>query len=329
MVQATFSNEFKDYLRTGSTFLVQPGIGMELKVWDESSPLLARGATVEGADNYAEYLALVAERKGKEWWETFFSIDTFAFNSTINQDGLLETEMQVGMGEWIPVDLLLSVLGLSDEQWARDIVEREGGKDIKVLGSFSSPLDGAWGSSELTFHQINSNLLWTDYEFSQSFSPGSLSGLFELPEFIKGEGTIDWAEWLTEIGICVAQPEMCDLGEIVVDLGRALLSEVEKLGDVPLKGLQFEISLDMPGQLLESNAPQKRGGQVVWLYSGKELSEGTTLIARSRIWNPIPLAIGGVIILIIVGVVVWGIYRRRSEAAVEEMEGTDTGSVFD
>jgi hypothetical protein len=105
------------------------------------------------------------------------------------------------------------------------------------------------------------------------------------------------------------------------------MTEVEKIGDVPIRGLQFEISLDMPGQLLETNSPQKKGSMVVWSFTGRELSEGVTLSAQSRVWNSTAIAGTIGVLVLVAGGIGYVVYRRKlTTSSDDEKNG---GVVFD
>jgi hypothetical protein len=89
--------------------------------------------------------------------------------------------------------------------------------------------------------------------------------------------------------------------------------EIDELGSGVLSSL-FNISwtVNMPGEITESDADEIEGGSATWDLDFETLSTGLVLNAESRVMNWAVIAGGGTALLVAVGLLIFFLVRRRA-----------------
>jgi len=330
-VRVKIQPEYADLVRTGSTFLLEDSGGggslagrhIVMEVWVPTSPAVPRGATVQGASNYAEYLQQVAELKGNDFLQNSFAIGTLDVVTIVLDDGQVLQRLRLECGRLIPAELLFASILPSGEGWQRQDTETGTYKQVSASGTFIDPQKASWANSEIILTRAT-NLLWTDLEYVQSFSPGAFQAEIDLGDEVDAP-TLE--EMGTQIMQCVQDPENCPLLDVGLDLGKLVLSaladQLSAATVYPLGRVAVNITLEMPGVVVETNATSRSGNTLVWSVAGAGLNEGYTLSVKSRSYHLLPLVIAAAFVVVIVGGIAYRQTRKR-----RPVEQEDTQSLF-
>ncbi len=219
-------------------------------------------------------------------------------------------------------------MGFDDE--LRDLMEQGGGEALDLTEDLSDVPEG-WTVEEVTEDGFEGVRISTDYDSFEDLNA-------KLSEMNDGADGGVGTDILSDFGLTHEGDEFrfeADASGVDEGLSGAL---GESGGDDMLSGLDpssimgdlFEIrfNLTMPGSIGEHNADTVNGNLLTWNLDLTE--EGQTFKAVSTVGGgSSALLIGGIAVaaLVVVGVGVTAVRRRKGDAAVDAIAGTPTDPV--
>jgi hypothetical protein len=66
---------------------------------------------------------------------------------------------------------------------------------------------------------------------------------------------------------------------------------------IPLQTLSIQYTFNMPGTIIDTNAPEFNGGSAYWSITGETLNNGVTLSAKSRQLNFLAIIIAALLLI--------------------------------
>ncbi len=256
-----------------------------------------RGTVFTGANNPTEAYLQAAKYAGTDAADKFLRLGDLRVGSTF-QPGAIERTFVLETGLLIPAGTLYAGILPDGEGWQREGSNTERSNIIRVKAL--PPVAGAqWSLTETRFIE-EKHFLWIDYYYEE--------------EVIAAEAfpldAVDMAS-LTE---CLSDPIGC-LGELFSSSPKKedILKWLEGAGRLPAQALQVQMSVKMPGTIVETTAPEHRGATATWTLAGNELTRGFTMSAHSRMPNWLTVGIlGGVILVGLILLLVISAQRRAA-----------------
>jgi hypothetical protein len=334
-VKVRIEEDYWDFITEGSVFrqFENPDSeggsvrAIEIKEYVATYPPLEKDKVYIGADDSAEEYIQAGKLIGTDWVDKYLSlgeirVTTVLSGDQVNRVILLET------GTLIPQELLFSSALPDDPAWQRLEETTERRHLITIEGTFTQPADASWGNSTVNLRE-DSKLFFTDYYFSESFSPDQFMSLVDIE-------VTDNVALIADIVKCVSNPQEClstlrgclsDIPACIEQfsgLVKPILNGVQRLlisTDVyPLKNIPIQLSLTMPGRIIETNAQAKQGDTVVWTLNGEILNNGIDLTATSRQYKLVPVLVVVIFVfaLLVVGIIL--VLRKVKRKTVPETQ---------
>ncbi|HNZ00577.1 MAG TPA: MCE family protein [Anaerolineaceae bacterium] len=306
-VDLVADRKYQDDLHVDSVFQVIAApvaggkypLAIQVEVVNPASTAIPRGTVFTGANNPTEAYLQAAKYAGTDAADKFLRLGDLRVESTF-QPGAIERTFVLETGLLIPAGTLYAGILPDGEGWQREESNTERSNIIRVEGTSPTVAGAQWSLTETRFIE-EKHFLWIDYYYEE--------------EVIAAEAfpldAVDMAS-LTE---CLSDPIGC-LGEIVqliTQKGEDILKWLEGAGRLPAQALQVQMSVKMPGTIVETTAPEHRGATATWTLAGNELTRGFTMSAHSRMPNWLTVGIlGGVILVGLILLLVISAQRRAA-----------------
>jgi len=333
-VKVLIYHEYKDLMSEGSVFrqfddpsVVQGSMrAIEIKEYAPTYPKITADKVYLGADDAATEYLQAGKLVGNDVADKYLSlgelrVKTVITGTQINRVIVLES------GTLIPQDFLFSNALPKSDLWNREEETFERRHLITLEGQFLSPQDASWNNSTIELEIIPS-LFWTDYFYSESFQEGEFLKTLDID-------TEDNRNLLTQLTECLIDPNQClslivyclsDLSsckDLFSDLLKPVLNGLQNLivssKIFPIQNIPIQMSLELPGMILDSNAESHKGRIAYWSSNGELMNQGFTLTAKSRELKLIPILIVIFILLaLIAGFVVLFLRKKKKQKLIDE-----------
>ncbi|MFB0546555.1 MAG: hypothetical protein ACETWB_06560 [Anaerolineae bacterium] len=218
---------------------------------------------------------------------------------------------------------------IEDMVWVRPDLSSEVTSTVSPSQTVSTK---AWTRSDVSFEIVHSAFS-TDYVYRETFQPGRFA--VPLKRMSVEELLTQLATWAEEL-VAGDRETLAITLEVLEVLQTQLKAQM-----VPLDRVGANLTLQMPGEIVESNAQFAAGNQCAWTASVADLDGGFEVYARSRETNMRNVGLvggGGLLMLLLVaggGLIAWGRTREKKRGGeveayigVEE-EGFDEYDVAD
>lgn len=312
--------KYREQMRLGSVFQViipmtGPGatriISMDVIVPD--SPQIQPEQVLPGAADEVEAFIQILKLKGINSVNQL----TVLINDYLRLGELkIHTELRGGKvsrvfilesGLLVPQDLLFSNLLPSGPMWYRTDTSTEHSRAISVRGEFNQINEAIWDKSTAQITR-SENLFWTDYHYVETF-PG---GYFAQSNGLENSQEI--------IDAALKALETCSSGDQTAcwsTVWEAVRPLVQSSQGFFSKNLSVELSLILPGRILETNADNYENNTATWNLTGATLDKGLTATASSREYNLLSISILVLVVAALIAGFVVFLLRGKSQAEAD------------
>jgi hypothetical protein len=271
------------WIARGASPAVASSAHVNVETPSAAGALITGGQIVQGAASALDAQIQLGQARGEQELQARLQVQDLRLLTRLEADGTVSRTLAIEIGTLIPEQLLLGSLVPNTKPWTTEILPLPDGKIVRATGNFHDSAQASWRGSTIILRR-ESGLLTEDMVFEETAQPSPLLIQLVSPTDQTGKAPLT-GDKLVEWGRQLLSGES-SLGQVMGQAADAavpvVMQELSQAAMIPAKHIGVQMTIDMPGKIVESNATIQAGSRASWTLSGEEVQRGLRIFVRAR-----------------------------------------------